>query len=504
MHVLLAHCSAELHAVVGPCCSIALMPAPMYCCTASLTPHPPQGVGPYEVRVLVAYCFMMDVERDGLVRPDELLLTLHALPLRTPAGVVHKPGFGLHPARRGSPLLDSLGSAGGAKRQLAWAAQGQVQVGGSSPLGRSSSNASAMLGVGLPPGSVGWGGAVGSGSTSAVLDPVTGQYVDPVTGQYMLPPAATGGAGQYMSGAVGQYATPYPYAAPAPLAVSPPAAQHPPHSPPSPSSSQPYMIPGAPGQPPMVGYIIPYQQDLFQQLVQEAARPVTEVGGGGAGGGSSRGASPSRGRGPTVATAFPHVTNQDQDQVEVMDEFAFEERPGQAVQAGGTGGGPWAVQVRPGSAGGGQQYYGGTTAAAAGQYGGGPFGYRSVSSPGYIQYGQGGQYGQQQGQYSQQQQVEGLAGALGVLGLQDGSTGSTVLPTLQQWRDQQGREVSQLGFSPSSQMGQYGRGGSTGGGTTVPPAMWRTNTAQLPPGSMSVMADGRGGGRVTPFGLMQV
>ena len=42
-------------------------------------------------------------------------------------------------------------------------------------------------------------------------------------------------------------------------------------------------MPSAPGMPPVVGYIIPYQQDLFQQLTDRADR--ADGGGGGSTGG---------------------------------------------------------------------------------------------------------------------------------------------------------------------------------------------------------------------------
>ncbi len=45
-----------------------------------------QGIGSYEARVLVAYVFMMDVERDGFVRPDELLQALRVIPMKSPTG----------------------------------------------------------------------------------------------------------------------------------------------------------------------------------------------------------------------------------------------------------------------------------------------------------------------------------------------------------------------------------------------------------------------------------
>ncbi len=45
-----------------------------------------QGIAGYELRIMVAYVFMMDVEKDGLVRPDELLQLLHAILLESPSG----------------------------------------------------------------------------------------------------------------------------------------------------------------------------------------------------------------------------------------------------------------------------------------------------------------------------------------------------------------------------------------------------------------------------------
>lgn len=81
-------------------------------CTAFL-----QGVSGHEARILVAYSFMMDVERDGLVRPDELLQALHALPMKSPTGVTHRPGFKV-PAFRAPGLPDAAVNA--SKRHLAW------------------------------------------------------------------------------------------------------------------------------------------------------------------------------------------------------------------------------------------------------------------------------------------------------------------------------------------------------------------------------------------------
>jgi hypothetical protein len=45
-----------------------------------------QGVSGYELRILVAYAFMRDISKDGLVRPDELLQHLQAIPMRGPSG----------------------------------------------------------------------------------------------------------------------------------------------------------------------------------------------------------------------------------------------------------------------------------------------------------------------------------------------------------------------------------------------------------------------------------
>ena len=52
----------------------------------TLPPLPHQGVSGYELRILVAYTFMRDIAKDGLVRPDELLQHLQAIPLRSPNG----------------------------------------------------------------------------------------------------------------------------------------------------------------------------------------------------------------------------------------------------------------------------------------------------------------------------------------------------------------------------------------------------------------------------------
>lgn len=42
-------------------------------------PIPSQGVNGYELRVLVAYIFMRDTNKDGMVRPDELLQVRHGM-----------------------------------------------------------------------------------------------------------------------------------------------------------------------------------------------------------------------------------------------------------------------------------------------------------------------------------------------------------------------------------------------------------------------------------------
>ena len=39
-----------------------------------------------ELRVLIGYVLVVDVEKDGLVRPDELLQLLHAIPMAHPNG----------------------------------------------------------------------------------------------------------------------------------------------------------------------------------------------------------------------------------------------------------------------------------------------------------------------------------------------------------------------------------------------------------------------------------
>ena len=43
-----------------------------------------QNIKGYELRILVAFVFMMDIEKDGLVRPDEMLQLLHAIPMKSP------------------------------------------------------------------------------------------------------------------------------------------------------------------------------------------------------------------------------------------------------------------------------------------------------------------------------------------------------------------------------------------------------------------------------------
>ena len=70
-----------------------------------------QGVPAYELRCLVAYCFMMDIEKNGLVRPDELLQHLHAIPLKSPTGAGGAGGQG--GCSGGLTLRAELGGGGG-------------------------------------------------------------------------------------------------------------------------------------------------------------------------------------------------------------------------------------------------------------------------------------------------------------------------------------------------------------------------------------------------------
>ncbi|KAG2493237.1 hypothetical protein HYH03_008653 [Edaphochlamys debaryana] len=64
---------------------------------------------PYDLRLLVAHCFTADMEKDGMVRPDELLQHLRAIPLKAPNGITHRTGFRLPTAAGGrSGLMDSI------------------------------------------------------------------------------------------------------------------------------------------------------------------------------------------------------------------------------------------------------------------------------------------------------------------------------------------------------------------------------------------------------------
>lgn len=185
------------------------------------------GIGAYEARVLVAFAYMMDVEKDGLVRPDDLLQALRAIPLRSPTGVLYKPGFKVPPPRPGTPGARAAGLDLGAtnpKARLAWQpssqigdhVQQQAQLGsaGGSGLWRMDSNLRASY-------------------DSAIME------------------------GGPFPGAASSYATQYPYPQPP---STPLTAQALAGVTPSPSNAQPYMLSQGPGQPPLVGYIIPYQQ----------------------------------------------------------------------------------------------------------------------------------------------------------------------------------------------------------------------------------------------------
>ncbi|KAG2427358.1 hypothetical protein HXX76_012552 [Chlamydomonas incerta] len=67
---------------------------------------------PYDLRLLVAHCFTADLEKDGLVRPDELLQHLRAIPLKSPSGITHRPGFRVPAVGAGrSGLMDSISTA---------------------------------------------------------------------------------------------------------------------------------------------------------------------------------------------------------------------------------------------------------------------------------------------------------------------------------------------------------------------------------------------------------
>lgn len=51
------------------------------------------GLKARQLRLLISYLCMMDVEKDGWVRPDEVLQLLRTIPLRAPHGLVYQLGF---------------------------------------------------------------------------------------------------------------------------------------------------------------------------------------------------------------------------------------------------------------------------------------------------------------------------------------------------------------------------------------------------------------------------
>ena len=367
--------------------------------------------------MLVAYTFMRDLSHDGLVRPDELLQHLQAIPLKSPlgenifeefilkdlvedsrttpctAGVTHRPGFTLRPSGGDS-----------------------FQKHPSQPFNWTSST----VAVG---GNTGW---------NSTFDSISNQL-----------PAS-------------QFDRPH----------STPPAQ--PTFPSSPGAPMMAALQTAPGLPPVVGYIIPYDQGIFQQLAGDRTSE-----GGSSGGGRIR---PHHRREPRVSAAYESDASYDSE---------YDDYPPPRVRpstAPATGAPPY-----------------------PGYYNADPYSYPSQPPPGYGPYGQGDTYSPFGGQtYPQTPPHFGYQQPSGPWGYPphhpagyDGRQGRPVDPgPAYSPADLLIDEALVAGLDDAQQRESARRGRRSSSGSK-----WRTSM-DLPAGQLSVLADGSPYRRSTPYGLL--
>ncbi|GLC39247.1 hypothetical protein PLESTB_001651900 [Pleodorina starrii] len=222
---------------------------------------------PYDVRLLVAHCFTADTEKDGLVRPDELLQHLRAIPLEAPNGIKHRPGFRVPSsgsAASNAGLMDSIRSAGPNAR-LSYHKGLTVEV-------PDISAPDPLLAAGLP--------------SSHGFPPPQHPHQHPV------PPTLHGtqspasvfsafplpGAGGSVSGVGGFPPTPASLAALSAVPSYVPVPVPVPYMmPPGGGGGTASSVAGGGGS--VMGYLLPYQQDMYQALLDRLTTTRTSVAG---------------------------------------------------------------------------------------------------------------------------------------------------------------------------------------------------------------------------------
>ena len=227
----------------------------------------------------------------------------------------------------------------------------------------------------------------------------------------------------------------------------------------------------APGLPPVVGYIIPYEQGIFQQLAGDRSSE------GGSSGGTGRGSARSRRLREAAAAAAESDASYDSE----YDDYLPEDYP------------PMKPRVRPATAPdfshAGPPGYG---------YGVDPYGY--PLAPGYTQYPPPGTYPPPgafppHGAYPTPPHMYQQPGPWGQMGYPPGP----------------GRPADPgPGYSPADLMIDEAlvsgmddmNSGRRRSGSGKKGSKWRTSM-DLPPGQLSVMADGSPYRRSTPYGLLQ-
>ncbi|GIL68702.1 hypothetical protein Vafri_21956 [Volvox africanus] len=213
----------------------------------------------YDLRLLVAFCFTADLEKDGLVRPDELLQHLRAIPMQAPNGVTHLPGFRVPPLGAGrAGLMDSIRSVNPNAR-LNYVKGLTVEIPESAGLGAES------LAAGLPSGH----NFPRQTPLGAATTPLGAASLFSLSGVGGIPQTPHGAASlAALSAAAGGFAvSPYvPVPVPVPYMMPPAAAM--------PSGAA-----GAAGGGSVMGYLLPYQQDMYQALLDRLTTPRTSVAG---------------------------------------------------------------------------------------------------------------------------------------------------------------------------------------------------------------------------------
>ncbi|GIL82053.1 hypothetical protein Vretifemale_10957 [Volvox reticuliferus] len=211
----------------------------------------------YDLRLLVAFCFTADLEKDGLVRPDELLQHLRAIPMQAPNGVTHLPGFRVPSLVSGrAGLMDSIRSINpNARLNYVKGLTVEIPEGG----------VPESLAAGLPSGH----NFPGQAYLGTVPTPMGAASVYSLGGVGGIPQTPHGAASlAALSAASGGFAvSPYvPVPVPVPYMMPPAAAM--------PSGAA-----GATGGGSVMGYLLPYQQDMYQALMDRLTTPRTSVAG---------------------------------------------------------------------------------------------------------------------------------------------------------------------------------------------------------------------------------